>query len=137
MALYENRITLKGYVGKDAESFATKQQKIFVLFSLCTQSGYKDKQKNEWVSQTEWHRIVVFGTPAGYAKNLKKGDYVEITGALRSSEIDAEIIKDKKKTQVKLHTWEIRASLVKKLAKPQSSREANLDAEPITEDDAA
>ena len=137
MALYENKVILKGYVGKDAESFATKQQKTFVVFSLSTQSGYKDKQRNEWVNHTEWHRIVVFGTPADYAKNLKKGDYVEITGALRSSEIEAEIIKDKKKTKVKLHTWEIRASLVKKLAKPESSRGENLEAEPITEDDAA
>jgi len=135
MALYENNVKLKGFLGKDAESFATKQQKTFVVLSLSTKSGYKDKQKKEWVNRTEWHRIVVFGTPADYAKNLKKGDYAEITGALRSSEIDAEIVKDKKKTRVKLHTWEIRASLVKKLAKPAPGE--NLDADPITEDDAA
>lgn len=137
MALYENKVTLKGYVGKDAESFATKQQTIFVVFSLSTQSGYKDKQKNEWVNRTEWHRIIAFGTPADYAKTLKKGDYVEIIGALRSSEIDAEVVKDKKKIKVKLHTWEIRAGLVKKLAKPEGTRGENLDAEPITEGDAA
>jgi hypothetical protein len=33
--------------------------------------------------------------------------------------------------------WEIRASIVRKLAQPESSREENFDAEPITEDDAA
>ncbi len=37
MALYENKVILKGYVGKDAESYATKQQKTFVVFSLAVQ----------------------------------------------------------------------------------------------------
>ena len=137
MALYENKVTLKGYIGKDAESFATKQQKTFTVLSLATKSGYKDKLKDEWVNHTEWHRIVAFGTPASYAKELKKGDYVEIEGELRSQPRDLEIVKDKKKSQIKVRDWEIRASIVKKLDKPESSREENLDAEPVTEDDAA
>lgn len=135
MALYENHVTLKGYVGKDAQSFATRQQNTFVVLSLATKSGYKDKQKNEWVSHTEWHRIVAFGKPADYAKSLKKGDYVEVEGELRSSEFDAEVGEGKKKTTVKRRGWEIRASIVKKVTHPSSGE--NLDAEPITEDDAA
>ena len=137
MALYENKITLKGYVGKDAENFATKQQKTFTVLSLATKSGYKDKQKDEWVNHTEWHRIVAFGKPADHAKTLKKGDYVEVEGELRSTEREFEIVKDKKKTKIKIRDWKVRANLVKPLPKPQSSREENLDAEPITEDDAA
>jgi single-strand DNA-binding protein len=135
MALYENNVKLKGYIGKDAQSFATRQQNTFVVLSLATKSGYKDKQKNEWVNHTEWHRIVAFGKPADYAKSLKKGDYVEIEGELRSSEFDVEVGEGKKKTTVKRRGWEIRASIVKKLAAPQAAE--NLDAEPITEDDAA
>jgi single-strand DNA-binding protein len=135
MALYENAVTLKGYIGKDAQSLATRQQNTFVVLSLATKSGYKDKQKSEWVNHTEWHRIVAFGKPADYAKSLKKGDYVEIEGELRSSEFDAYVGEGKKKTTVKRRGWEIRASIVKKLASPTSGE--NLDAEPITEDDAA
>jgi single-strand DNA-binding protein len=137
MALYENNVKLKGYIGKDAESFATKQQRTFVVFSLAVKSGYKDKQTQQWVNRTEWPRIVAFGKSADFAKNLKKGDYVEIEGELHSSEREVEIVKEKKKSKLKIRDWEVRASLVKKLAKPQSSREENLDAEPITEDDAA
>ena len=133
MALYENNVTLKGYLGKDAQSFATKQQNAFVVLSLATKSGYKDKQTKEWVNRTEWHRIVAFGKPADYAKSLKKGDYVEIEGELRSTEFDAEV--GESKTTVKRRGWEIRASIVKKLALPQTGE--NLDAEPITEEDAA
>ena len=133
MALYENEQKLKGFVGKDAESFATKNQTTFVVFSLATKSGYK--KGNQWVNKTEWHRIVAFGKPAEYAKNLKKGDYVEIEGELRSTEYDAEVGEGKKKTTVKRRGWEVRASIVKKLAKPVSG--LNPDAEPLTEDDAA
>ena len=130
MALYENNIKLKGFIGKDAENFATKQQKTFTVLSLSTKSGYKDKQKDEWVNHTEWHRIVAFGKPADYAKNLKKGE-------LRSTEYDAEVGEGKKKTTVKRRGWEIRASIVKKLAQPASQGTENPDADPITEDDAA
>ena len=137
MALYENNVKLKGYIGKDAESFATKNQTTFVVFSLAVKNGYKDRQTNEWVNRTEWPRVVAFGKPADHAKPLKKGDYVEIAGELRSTEREFEIVKDKKKTKIKIRDWEVRANTVKKLAKPQSSREENLDAEPVTEDDAA
>jgi len=149
MALYENKVTLKGYIGKDAQSFATRQQNTFVVLSLATKSGYKDKQKNEWVNHTEWHRIVAFGKPADYAKSLKKGDYVEVEGELRSSEFDVEVGEGKKKNTVKRRGWEIRASIVKKLPAPQAgenldagvptdrSSSEGWDAEPITEDDAA
>ncbi|MFT4113527.1 single-stranded DNA-binding protein [Silvibacterium sp.] len=137
MALYENEQKLKGYVGKDAESFATKNQTTFVVFSLATKSGYKDRQTNEWVNHTEWHRIVAFGKPADYAKGLKKGDYVEVIGETRSTQRELVVVKDKKQSKIKVRDWEVRASTVKKLAKPESSREENLDAEPITEDDAA
>ena len=135
MALYENKITLKGFIGKDAENFATKQQRTFTVLSLATKSGYKGKGTNEWVNHTEWHRIIAFGKPAEHAKSLKKGDYVEVEGELRSTEYDAQVGEGKKKTAVKRRGWEIRASIVKKLAAPQAGE--NLDADPITEDDAA
>ena len=135
MALYTNEITLKGFLGKAAESFATKQGRNVVVLSLATKSGYKDKQTGEWVNHTEWHRIVAFGTPVDYAKGLKKGDYVEIEGELRSTEREVEVVKDKKKTKTTMRNWEVRASKVTKLAQPQAG--ANQDSETITEEDAA
>jgi single-strand DNA-binding protein len=107
-----------------------------VNLSLATKSGYKDKRTQEWVNSTEWHKIVAYSTPAEYAKDLKKGDYVEIEGELHSQPRDLEVVKDKKKGKVQIRNWEVRAKTVKKLA-PPSRREENLDAEPITEDDAA
>jgi single-strand DNA-binding protein len=137
MALYTNNITLKGFIGKNAESKTTKQQRGFVVLSLATKSGYKDRQTNEWVNHTEWHHIVAFGKPAEYAKALKKGDYVEIEGELRSTEWEGEIVKNGKKTKTTLRNWEIRASVVKKLAPPASQAAENPDAELVPEDAAA
>jgi single-strand DNA-binding protein len=137
MALYENKVTLKGFIGKDAESKTTKQQRTFVVLSLATKSGYKDRQTNEWVNHTEWHHIVTFGKPAEYAKVLKKGDYVEIEGELRSTEREAEIVKKAKKATIAIRNWEIRASVVRKLAPPTSQTGDNPDAEPVSEGAAA
>jgi len=139
MALYENRVTLKGFIGKDAASKTTRQQRSFVVLSLATKSGYKDRQTNEWVNHTDWHRIVAFGNAAEYAKHLKKGDYAEVEGELRSSEFDTAAGEGKKKVTVKVRGWEIRASIVRKLAQPAKSNEPgeNLDAEPVMEGSAA
>ena len=132
MALYENNIRLKGYVGKDAETKSTAAGNQFTVFSLATKSSYKDKQSGEWVSHTEWHRIVSFGTAAKYAKLLKKGDYAEVEGELRSSEYDAEVGTGKKKQSSKRRSWEVRASRARKL-----ERTGAADSETISEDDAA
>jgi single-strand DNA-binding protein len=136
MALYENEITLKGFLGKDAENVATTQQKTFTILSLATKTGYKDKQGN-WVNRTEWHRIVAFGKPSEYARNLKKGDYVEVKGEQRTTEFEKEVVQGKNKVKVTFRNPEVHASIVKKLEQPKSSREENLDAEPVTEGDAA
>jgi single-strand DNA-binding protein len=132
MALYENTIRLKGFVGKDAETKSAANSNTLVVLSLATKSSYKDKQTNDWVSRTEWHRIVCFGTPANFAKELKKGDYAEVEGELRSSEYETEVGTGKKKESIKRRNWEVRASLVRKL-----ERSSNQDAEPLDEHDVA
>ncbi|MGC1782094.1 MAG: single-stranded DNA-binding protein [Acidobacteriaceae bacterium] len=134
MALYENTIRLKGFVGNDAQAQSTAHGKSVVVVSLATKSSYKDKKTGAWVARTEWHRIVCFAKPAEYAKDLKKGDYIEVEGELRSSEFNAEVGQGKQKSTIKRRNWEIRASLVKKLARPQHS---DSDTESISEEDAA
>jgi len=129
MALYENNIRLKGFLGKDAESKSTASGNQFTVFSLATKSSYKDKQSGEWVSHTEWHHIASFGQSAEIAKLLKRGDYAEVEGELRSSTYEAEAASGK---NTKRRSWEIRASVVRKLDRPAAS-----GSEPTPEDDAA
>lgn len=136
MALCENKVTLKGYLGKNVQTYATRQQNTFVVLSLATKSGYKDKQTGKWINHTEWHRIVAFGKAADYARNLRKGDYLEVEGQLRSTEFGAQASEGKKKTASKYRVWEIRASIIKRLA-PLTAKAEPDDRAPITEEDAA
>ncbi len=131
MALYENTIRLKGFIGKDAETKATANGNTFTVFSLATKSSYKDKQSGDWISHTEWHRIISFGTAAKYAQQLQKGDYAEVEGELRSSEYEAEIGTGKTQQSSKRRSWEVRASIVRKL-----ERTGPAESETISEDDA-
>jgi len=129
MSLYENSIRIKGFLGKDAMTKSITNNTVFVAFSVATKSSYKDKQTGEWVSQTFWHRITAFGKPAIAANNLelKKGDYVEITGELRSSEYTSKSGEAKSQHR----SWEVRADSITKLPQPAKHREENLDAEPV------
>ncbi|GGA80237.1 single-stranded DNA-binding protein [Edaphobacter acidisoli] len=131
MALYTNKVTLKGYLGKDAESFKTKQQKTVTVLSLATRSGYK--KGDNWVGRTEWHRIVVFGKSAESAKALRKGDHVEAQGELCSSEFDC--ITDG--VTVKRRNWEIHAGNVRKVTPPASSATTSTGGDPIPGENAA
>src|SRR6266852_9928461 len=40
--MYQNRISLIGFTGKDAEARTTKNQKAYAVLSLATKSSYKD-----------------------------------------------------------------------------------------------
>lgn len=130
MALYENNIRLKGFLGKDPVTKETRNGGTLTVLSLATKSSYR--RKDEWVSTTEWHRIVCFNQLSDYAQTLKKGDYVLVEGELRSSEFESEVSVDKKKTSVKRRSWEVGAKSVRKL-----ERTDNAEAETIHEDSAA
>jgi single-strand DNA-binding protein len=133
MALYENSIRLKGFTGKEAQTRILNNGKSFTVLSLATQSSYKDQKTGQWVAHTEWHRVVCFGKAAQYAKELKRGDYVEVAGELRSSEFESQQSKaDGENASGKRRSWEVRAATVRKLARPE-----NPDAEPAPESDAA
>ena len=136
MNLFRNTVTLRGFLAKDAEVPTSDhiRHDSFAVLVLGIASGIWKKQTCEWIPRTEWHRIVCFAKPAEYAKGLKKVDYIEVEGELRSSEFDAEVGNGKQKTQVKRRNWEVRASIVKKLARPQHS---DTDTESISEEDAA
>jgi single-strand DNA-binding protein len=118
MALYENAIKLKGFVGRDAETKGGGNGSAMTTFSLATKSSYKNRHTDEWISRTEWHRVLCFAASAEHAKDLRKGDYVEIEGELRSFEFDTEVGSGATVTSVKRRNWEVRATEVRKLTRP-------------------
>jgi single-strand DNA-binding protein len=81
-----NRITLVGYLGKDAEQRETKNNVPFTVLSVATKKSWKDRA-GEWQSRTEWHRCLVWRPKlATFAASLAKGAHVQVEGELLNRE---------------------------------------------------
>jgi single-strand DNA-binding protein len=79
LTMYQNRITLIGFLGKDATAVTTTNAN-FTALSLATKSSYKGKTTGKYIDHTEWHRCIVWGKLAEYAKTLKKGAHLAVEG---------------------------------------------------------
>jgi single-strand DNA-binding protein len=110
--MYQNKITLIGFLGNDAE-VRTNDNRSFTTLSLATKSSYKKDGK--YIEHTEWHRCVVFGKLGEFAGALKKGAHIQVEGELRSREYDS------KKTNSKQTIWEIRVNSILKLDRAAKS----------------
>ncbi len=113
--MYQNKVTLIGFLGNDAE-VRTANDRSFTTFSLATKSSYKDKKSGEYVSHTEWHRCVVFGKLSEFAETLTKGAHVQVEGELRSREYDQQ-----EERKLKQRIWEIRVGSILKLDRAEKS----------------
>jgi len=110
--MYQNKVTLIGFLGNDAEVRANNDRS-FTTLSLATKSSYKKDGK--YISHTEWHRCVVFGKLSDFAKTLKKGAHLQVEGELRSREYDS------KKTDSKQRIWEIKVDSILKLDRAEKA----------------
>jgi single-strand DNA-binding protein len=116
--MYQNRVTLIGFLGKDAEERFTKNEATYIVLSIATKASWK--KDNEWHSRTEWHRVIIWaGRLAEFARTLTKGTHLQIEGELRSREY----LKDGATCRV----WEIRAYSILKLDRA----ERQTDDEPV------
>jgi len=81
------KIELNGYLGNDPKSI-TKNGKTFIALRVATTDTYpvNDEKTGEtkWKDkETIWHDVLVFRPNAAhFARDLKKGDAVTITGSL-------------------------------------------------------
>jgi single-strand DNA-binding protein len=129
--MYQNRITLIGFLGNDAIA-RTANNASFTVFSLATKSSYMDKKTGEYTAHTEWHRCIVWGRLAEYAKTLTKGSHLSVEGELRSRE------QTNKKTSAKQRVWEVRVSSILKLDRAEKvSPEEKVPEEINPEEEAA
>ncbi|GMT45262.1 MAG: single-stranded DNA-binding protein [bacterium] len=77
-----NKVMLIGRIGKDPDTYVFDNGNKKISFSLATTESYRDRDKNEWIEQTEWHNI------AGYRylaeKTFAKGDLVYVEGKIKT-----------------------------------------------------
>ena len=127
--MYQNRITLIGFLGQDATT-RTANNASFTVLSLATKSSYKDKKTGEYNGHTEWHRCIVWGRLSEYAKTVTKGAHLAVEGELRSRE------RTDKKTNAKERVWEVRVSSILKLDRAEKvnpEEQENVDFNPEEE----
>ena len=104
--MYQNKVTLIGFLGNDAEVRSNDNRSLTTL-SLATKSSYKKDGK--YVSQTEWHRCIVFGKFSEFAATLKKGAHVQVEGEIRHIEYTP------KKAKKPVRTDSVRVTSILKL----------------------
>ena len=82
-----NKVILIGRLGKDPEvtTFENGNKKVSV--TMATSERYRDRDSN-WVEQTDWHNIVVWGNLANDIadgrRNYAKGDLMYVEGKLKT-----------------------------------------------------
>ena len=111
--MYQNKVTLIGFLGSNAEARSNSADFSVTTLSLATKSSYKKDGK--YVSHTEWHRCVVFGKLSEFAKTLTKGAHIQVEGELRSREYVS------KKTESTQRIWEIRVASILKLDRAEKA----------------
>ena len=115
--MYQNRATLIGFLGKDAEVKTTRNNATFTVLSLATKRSWKDRESGQYMSDTTWHRCIVWGKLGEFAATLTKGAHVQIEGDIRNREYTPQT-KGKKTDVAKKSITEIRVTAITKLDRP-------------------
>ncbi|MEI8305474.1 MAG: single-stranded DNA-binding protein [Chloroflexales bacterium] len=79
-----NRTHLTGNLGSDPESRFSATGTLIVTASIAVHSSYK--QGEAWKERTDWFRLVAFGEAGEALGRFGKGERIQVTGRLQSSE---------------------------------------------------
>ena len=126
--MYQNKVTLIGFLGNDAE-VRSNDNRSFTTLSLATKSSYK--KDGQYISHTEWHRCVIFGKLSEFAGTLKKGAHLQVEGELRSRKYDST------KTGAEETIWEIRVNSILKLDRAEKASPEDQEAADHNPEEAA
>jgi single-strand DNA-binding protein len=112
--MYQNRVTLIGFVGNDVQLKSTKNGTAVTVVSVATKVSWKNSNGG-YDSRTEWHRCTAWGKLAEFAGNIEKGAHVQIEGELRYRDYEKDSGKGSTNTPIKRRLAEIHASRILKL----------------------
>lgn len=99
-----NKVILLGNLGKDPELRKTQSSLPVCSLSVATKDRRRDAN-GQWVEQTEWHRVVAFGSTAeNCSKYLAKGRQVYVEGRLSTRKWQDQDGKDRYTTEIIANT---------------------------------
>jgi len=81
-----NKTIILGRIGVQPEVRYMPSGMAVMSLSIATNDGYKDKNTGQFVDQTEWHRVSIFGKQAEtIGTYLKKGDLLYVEGRIKTT----------------------------------------------------
>jgi hypothetical protein len=123
MNLFSNNVTLRGFLGKDAEAPTSDHIKAdsFAILHLATVSGTWDLGANQWNPRTDWHRIVCPGPFfCGMVRGMRHGDYLEIEGELRAQDQVRTVVVAGERFPMKHGSYLVHATKITRLDRPDA-----------------
>ena len=127
--MYQNRVSIIGYVGNYAQLRSTKTGAPVAVFSVATKSSWKNASGG-YDSRTEWHRCVAWGSLSQFAAKLEKGAHVQVEGELRYREYEKEYGTKKAPSRVKHRVAEIHLNRILKLDRAEKQDEPAPEVDP-------
>ena len=108
--MYDNRVHLMGFLGKDAALRQTSTGREFVVLSLATTASWRDErgEYTDKTRRTDWHRCIAWSNLSKRAGSLKKGTHVEVEGQLRYRKVTDREQKDVTYTLAEIHLSKLR-----------------------------
>jgi len=101
MARGVNKVILVGNLGKDPDMKYTASGAAIANVTIATSESWTDKQTNEKVDKTEWHRVVFFRRLAEVVgEYLRKGSQVYIEGKLQTRKWQGQDGQDRYTTEI-------------------------------------
>lgn len=84
-----NKAIIIGNLGRDPELRYTQGGQPVCRLAVATSRKYQNKKSQEWVEETEWHRITVWGKQAEHCNTyLAKGRQVYVEGRMKTSKYE-------------------------------------------------
>lgn len=83
------KVMIIGNLGSDPEMRYTPSNRAVTQFNVAVNQSTKNQQTGEWVEETDWFRVSVWGDRAErMAEQLRKGNKVFVEGRFRTREFE-------------------------------------------------
>ncbi len=103
-----NKVILLGRLGADPEVRFMPSGAAVANLRLATNDGYKDKQTGQFIENTEWHRVVVFGKQAEViGEYCKKGSNIYVEGRIRTNKWQDQQGQDRYTTEIVANEFQL------------------------------
>jgi single-strand DNA-binding protein len=83
------KVMIIGNLGSDPEMRYTPNGRAVTQFNVAVNQSTKNQQTGEWVEETDWFRVTIWGDRAErMAENLRKGNKVFVEGRFRTRQFE-------------------------------------------------